>query len=101
MIQHNIYEAKTNLSKICKQLEDKKEDYIILSKNGKPIIKMTLINDNSRENLVGCAKGMFEVPDDFDDIDISNSFEEEIIPEWINTYYWYLFNHVNTNIMLA
>lgn len=82
MTQYNMYEAKTNLSRICKQLEDKKEDCIILSRNGKPIIKMTLINDNPRKNLIGCAKGMFKIPDDFDDIDISNIFEGEIIPEW-------------------
>ena len=80
MIQYNMYEAKTNLSKIVKILEDKKEDYIVLSRNGKQIIKMTLIDDSPRKNLFGCAKGMFEIPDDFDDIDISKDFEGEIFP---------------------
>lgn len=80
MTQYNMYEAKTNLSKITKLLEEKKEDSVILSRNGKPIIKMTLIEDNPRKKLIGCAKGKFSIPNDFDDIDISSDFDEEIFP---------------------
>ena len=80
MTQYNMYDAKTNLSKIVKLLEDKQEDYVILSRNGKAIIKMELIDENPRKNLFGCAKGMFEIPEDFDEIDISNDFEGEIFP---------------------
>lgn len=71
-----MHEAKTNLSKIIKILEDKKE-YVIISRNGKPVLKMTSYEENSK-NLFECAKGMFKIPEDFDDIDISNDFEEEI-----------------------
>ena len=80
MIQFNMYEAKTNLSKISKILEEKKEDEIIISRNGKPILRVTLYEENDRKALFGCAKGMFEVPDDFDDIDIASDFTEEIFP---------------------
>lgn len=80
MTQYNMYEAKTNLSKIVKILEEKKEDCIYLSRKGKPIVKMTLAEEKSRESLFGCAKGMFEIPEDFDDIDISDDFEGEIFP---------------------
>ena len=41
---------------------------------------MTLVDDNPRKNLFGCAKGLFEIPNDFDDIDISKNFEEEFFP---------------------
>lgn len=82
MTQYNMYEAKTNLSKISKLLEDGIEDCVILSRNGKPIIKMTLVEEKPRRNLFGCAKGMFEIPDDFDEIDISSDFEGEIFPLW-------------------
>lgn len=61
-------------------LEDRKEDYIIISKNGKPTLKVTLVNDNPRKSFIGCAKGMFTIPDNFDDIDISKDFEEKIFP---------------------
>ena len=82
MTQFNMYEAKTNLSKITKLLENKEEDVILISRNGKPILQVTLYKNNDRANLLGCAKGMFEIPEDFDDIDISKDFEEEIFPEW-------------------
>ena len=81
MTQFNMYEAKTNLSKITKILEDKEEDMVIISRNGKPVLQVTLYKNNNRANLLGCAKGMFEIPEDFDDIDISEDFEGEIFPE--------------------
>ena len=42
---------------------------------------MTLYENNPRSNLFGCAKGMFEIPDNFDDIDIGELFDGEIFPE--------------------
>ena len=39
----NIYEAKTHFSKIIQDLVDGKEETIIVSKNGKPIIQISLI----------------------------------------------------------
>lgn len=78
MTQFNMYETKTNFSKIAKLLEDKKEDVVIISRNGKPILEIKLYEEKNREKLFGCAKGMFKIPDDFDDIDISNDFEGEI-----------------------
>jgi len=80
MTQYNMYEAKTNFSKISKLLEDRVEDFVVISRNGKPILKITLYDNDNREGLFGCAKGMFEIPEDFDDIDISNDFDEEIFP---------------------
>ena len=64
-----------------KTLEDRKEDCIILTRNDKPTIKMTLIEENSRKDFFGCAKGLFEVPNDFDEIDISKDFTSEIFPK--------------------
>lgn len=81
MTEFNMYEAKTNLSRISKMLEEKKEDCVIISRNGKPILKVTLVNENPRKNFIGCAEGMFEIPEDFDDIDISDDFEGEVFPQ--------------------
>lgn len=81
MTQFNMYEAKTNLSKISKLLEEKKEDVVIISRNGKPILKVTLYEDVGREKLFGCGKGMFKIPKNFDDIDISDDFIGEIFPK--------------------
>lgn len=79
MQQFNIYETKTNFSKIAKLLEDKEEDVVIISRNGKPILEIRLIEDRKREKLFGCAKGTFEIPEDFDDIDISEDFDGEVL----------------------
>ena len=78
MAEYNMYEAKTNLSKICRLLEEKKEDMIIISSNGKPVLKVTLFEQSPRSSLFGAGKGLFTIPEDFDDIDIANDFEETI-----------------------
>ena len=62
MTTFNMYEAKTNISKICKLLEEKNEDMIIISRNSKPVLKVTLYDSESRKSLFGCAKSMFEIP---------------------------------------
>ena len=55
----NIYDAKTNFSKLIQSLVDEKEDVIFISKNGKPIVQMTLINKKNT-NRVGAAKKEME-----------------------------------------
>ena len=51
----NIYEAKTNFSKLIQALEDKVEDEVIISRKGKPIAKIVLINKNISKRI-GIAK---------------------------------------------
>lgn len=53
---------------------------IIISRNGKPVLKVTLFEQSPRSSLFGAGKGLFTIPEDFDDIDISDDFEEEILP---------------------
>ena len=78
MTQYNMFDAKTNLSKIAKQLEDGEEDYVIVARNGKPLLKITLADQVDVSKRIGFARGLFSVPENFDDIDISSDFEEEI-----------------------
>lgn len=80
MTEYNMYEAKTNLSKISRLLEEKKEDVVIISRNGKPVLRVTLYENNSRKSLFGAGKGLFTIPDNFDEIDISDDFEGEVFP---------------------
>jgi len=51
----SIYEAKTHFSKIIQDLVDGKEEIIIVSKNGKPIVQMTLVTKKNSKR-VGVAK---------------------------------------------
>ncbi len=66
MLQVNILEAKTDFSKLIRLLETKKEDFITVARNGKPVIKMTLINETPVSKRIGVAKGKFTIKGDFD-----------------------------------
>ena len=80
MLRYNMFEAKTNLSKIAKTLEDGLEDQVIVARNGKPLLRITLVKTTDTSKRIGLAKGLFTVPDNFDDIDISGDFDGEIFP---------------------
>ena len=55
----SIYDAKANLSKIIQYLIDGKEECIVIKKNGKPVVQMTLICKKSSKR-VGIAKKEME-----------------------------------------
>ena len=73
----NIYEAKTNLSRLIQQLVDQEEDEIIISKNGKPMVSMKLITKNTTRRL-GIAKKQMEgrsiTLEELNSIDVSDMF---------------------------
>lgn len=69
MTQVNMLEAKTDLSKLIKLLESKKEDVIYLARNGVPVAQMTLIPKKKKKNIIGIAKGKVNVPNEFDEWD--------------------------------
>ena len=66
MRQVNILEAKTDFSKLIRLLESKREDYITVARNGKPVVKMTLIQETPVSKRIGVAKGKFNLTCDFD-----------------------------------
>ena len=60
----NIYDAKTRLS----QLVDKAasgED-IVVSRNGKPLVRITRLDEPKRRIKFGLLKGKLTIPEDFD-----------------------------------
>ncbi len=66
MLQVNILEAKTDLSRLIKLIETGKEDNISIARYGKPVVKMSIYNDSPVSNRIGIAKGKFETPADLD-----------------------------------
>lgn len=69
MQQMNIYEAKTDFSKIIKKLETREEDIIYIARNGIRIAKITLVDQTSEKpQRIGIAKGKISVPDNFDEL---------------------------------
>ena len=77
MCSINMYEAKTNLSKLIQALVDRQEDEIIIAKNGKALVSMKLINKNTSKRL-GIAKkemqGRSITLEELNSIDVSDLF---------------------------
>lgn len=66
MMQVNVFEAKTDFSKLIRILESKKEDSITVARNGKPVVKITLIDESPVSKRIGIAKGRYKAPENFD-----------------------------------
>lgn len=62
MIQVNIHEAKTNLSKLIAEGKE-----VIIAKYGEPVARLTPILSKAQNRQPGSAKGKFKVPDEFFD----------------------------------
>ena len=61
----NIYEAKTQLSKLA-DLAASGTD-VIIARNGKPVCRMTVIEPGKRMAGFGALEGQGWIADDFDD----------------------------------
>ena len=66
MLQVNILEAKTDFSKLIRMLESGRENAITVARNGRPVVKITLVDETPVSRRIGVAKGKFKAPDDFD-----------------------------------
>ena len=55
-MQVNMLEAKTNLSKLVKLIEDKDEPYIILARGGVPVAQIVPFAAPDTANRIGAGK---------------------------------------------
>lgn len=69
MYQVNIFQAKTELSKLIALLESEDEDEIVIARNGKPVARILPWVCKSADKRIGVAEGLFVAPDDFEDLD--------------------------------
>jgi prevent-host-death family protein len=63
--QVNVYEAKSQLSKLLEQVEG--GDEIIIARNGKPIARLVPVQRRREPRVPGGWKGKVWIADDFDD----------------------------------
>jgi prevent-host-death family protein len=65
----NIHQAKTHLSRLVDEAE--KGDSFIIAKAGKPKVLVTRIAapDAPKQRRIGFMKGMFTLPDNYEEID--------------------------------
>jgi prevent-host-death family protein len=67
----NMHEAKTQLSKLVAEVESGAEDEVVIARNGKPAVKITLVSARPESGgmKLGLARGRFTIPADFDQLD--------------------------------
>ena len=65
MLQVNVHEAKTNLSKLIQKVVDGEE--VIIARGNQPIVKLVLIEKLKPKRRLGTAKGKMKIADDFDE----------------------------------
>ena len=63
----NIYQAKTNLSKLIEKVL--KGEEVIIAKAGKPVAKLTPYKEKMKPRKPGLWKGKVWISDDFNDED--------------------------------
>ena len=77
MLQINIHEAKTHLSRLVEQAA--KGESFVIAKAGKPMVTVIPFHSEQKpQQRVGFLKGQIKVPDDFDRLgqeEIAQMFE--------------------------
>ena len=68
MLQVNMFQAKTELSKLIKSLEDEEHKSIVIARNGQPVAKLTLYDaSESSKRELGKFNGKYHIPKDIDE----------------------------------
>jgi prevent-host-death family protein len=63
MKQVNIYEAKTQLSRLVDEAANGED--IIIARAGKPAARLTRVSPGQGRRKLGVLDGQFKIPDDF------------------------------------
>ena len=66
-MQVNMFQAKTELSKLIVLLEKKEQDEIFIARDGVPVAVLTLYNPGEQKRKLGMFNGKYEIPDNFDE----------------------------------
>ena len=65
MTQINIYEAKTQLSKLLAHVEQGEE--VVIARAGKPVARLVPVQQAGTKRQFGQDQGLYEIPSDFDE----------------------------------
>ncbi len=65
----NIFQAKTNLSKLIEQVETGQEKEIIIARNGRPVARIAPLEAKQNPVRLGLAKGRFAAPEEDAELD--------------------------------
>ena len=67
MIQVDMFQAKTDLSKLIRSLEQGAQDVIVITRDGKPVAELKQYCHEHQEIELGRFKGKYQIPDDIDE----------------------------------
>ena len=59
-----MLDAKTNLTKMIRDLETKQEDEFIICRNGKPCAKLIYFEKKNKKRVLGKHNGKYKLPND-------------------------------------
>ena len=59
----NIYEAKTQLSRLVEEAASGQD--VVIARAGRPVARLTRLEMTSRKRRLGVLDGRFKIPDDF------------------------------------
>ena len=62
----SLFDVKTHLSRIVAELVDGKEGQVVISRHGKPVVRMIPVRKADASKRIGLARGLFKVPDNID-----------------------------------
>ena len=65
MAQINIYEAKTQLSKLLVRVEQGEE--VVIARAGKPVARLVPVQQAGTKRHFGQDEGLYEIPSDCDE----------------------------------
>jgi prevent-host-death family protein len=65
----NIFEAKTQLSRLVAAVESGEEAEIIIARDGKPAARLVSLAPKAKGPRIGVAKGLFVAPDPDPELD--------------------------------
>ncbi len=60
----NTHQAKTNLSRLIERVMAGEE--VVIARAGRPVAKLVPYRTDAEPRHLGCLKGEFAIPDDFD-----------------------------------
>jgi prevent-host-death family protein len=63
MIQVNMHEAKTNLSRLIQKVIEGEQ--VIIAKDGHPVVKLVLLDELKPNRRLGTAAGVIQLADDY------------------------------------
>jgi prevent-host-death family protein len=75
VVQFNIHDAKTNLSRIIDRVEHGEE--IIISRSGTPVAKVIPLNPRAKRTGRGSLAGQVVAADDWDSAEVNDSIARD------------------------